>query len=522
MAQSVLDLILRTKKTGNAETEAQAGLKGMASGLAGTVVQALSLTAALGAAAAVIKSSVNETVSYNKTVREMTLTTGLGAEELSRLIQVGDDWGISVDSMRTAMQMAVKNGFQPSIENLATLADEYVSTTDKTQFAAKAVDIFGRGWTTLIPILAKGGDSLREQAAAVSDLLIATDENIAASREYEVAMDELGDTATGLKMTLGNELIPVLTELTTGLNDGIGKVEGMNAAAAQLDAALDAGIITWQQRVTMGAELIGGTLTLTDVTDLFTASLSEEEKKSYENIIAREKLKTATDELTGATDTGTGAIDLAIKALQGSNLEMEVKKRLTTDLKLLTGELTDKDVALATNVGILTRMYELGQIKEGDYLAALKELNKEGADFKSILAGLRQGIEDLPEWKEITIMYNIKHKGQAPIGSEPGPGAPVYVPPEEEGVVGGKTQMGGSVWPWAPVQWQEPGTGGEVALFGKQGYILNMRQAQEALAGAMGGKGQTVNIYLTANYANMQSESSLAADVRMLMARYGG
>ena len=49
----------------------------------------------------VISDIVNETVDYNKTVREMTQVTGLGAEEVSRIVQVSDDWGISINEVRT-------------------------------------------------------------------------------------------------------------------------------------------------------------------------------------------------------------------------------------------------------------------------------------------------------------------------------------------------------------------------------------------------------------------------------------
>src|SRR4030043_1125502 len=97
----------------------------------------------------------------------MTQTTGLSADVISRLIQVSDDWGISIDSARAALELMNKKGVSPSIDNLANIADEYVNATNKATFMEEATKKYGRSFGNLVPILAKGGDALREQTAAV-------------------------------------------------------------------------------------------------------------------------------------------------------------------------------------------------------------------------------------------------------------------------------------------------------------------------------------------------------------------
>src|SRR4030067_43697 len=178
----------------------------------------------------VISDIVNETVDYNKTVREMTQVTGWGAEEVSRIIQVSDDWGISINEVRTSLAFMNKTGGTPSIDNLAKLADEYVNTEDKSAFAEKAVKILGRGYQTLIPILAQGGDALRDQAAAIDENMLATEDSIAASREYEVALDTLQDTVTGLKYELGASLKPY-NEALAGATAGLVQYSDYTATA---------------------------------------------------------------------------------------------------------------------------------------------------------------------------------------------------------------------------------------------------------------------------------------------------
>ena len=167
----------------------------------------------LGYVKKAFEMTVGTAVAYNKTIREMTLVTGLGADEISRIIQVADDWGISIEEVRTSLAFMNKQGIEPSIDNLAKMADEYVASTDKAAWANQAVKVLGRGYQTLIPILAQGGDALRKQTDAVDEGLIATQETIDASREYEVALDNLNDKITIVETALGNELVPTLVDV---------------------------------------------------------------------------------------------------------------------------------------------------------------------------------------------------------------------------------------------------------------------------------------------------------------------
>ena len=191
------------------------------------------------------KESVTEWVKYNQAMREMGQATGLGVEEISRIVQVGDDWMISQEAIRTSLQFMNKKGITPSIDNLAALADEYVATADKSAFAEKAVTILGRGYTTLIPLLALGGQGFRDATAAIEDNLIATEKSIEATRKYEVIMDTLADTATGLKNELAVELIPTINDLGTGLLGQIKKTKAVDDATDDLWRAQKQGLISW-------------------------------------------------------------------------------------------------------------------------------------------------------------------------------------------------------------------------------------------------------------------------------------
>lgn len=237
-------------------------LTGMSLGAAGGIAL---IGTALQKGVKLVKDSVAETVNYNKTIREMTQVTGLGAEQISRIVQVGDDWGISIEAIRTSLAFMNKSGVTPSIENLAALADEYVNTADKSAFAEKAVKVLGRGYQTLIPLLALGGEGFRKAADAIDENLIATEDSIKASREYEVAVDDLSDAWTGFKHTLGNAVIPTLTILIGKVNDTVDSDKAATTAAEKVDAAYKAGNITEDKRIELRHKLLYHTDQLIDV-----------------------------------------------------------------------------------------------------------------------------------------------------------------------------------------------------------------------------------------------------------------
>ncbi len=191
--------------------------------------------------------TIGDTVAYGKQVREIATFTGMTTEETQRLIQVADDWGIEAGQVRVAMQMMAKNGIAPSIENLADLADEFVNTSDKAAFAEKASKLLGRQWTTLVPILKDGGQALRDQAAGISSTLVLTDDQLALTRRWEVALDNTGDAIKGITYAISTEFIPSMIEGADVITNWITLLSNAVIAENQLKAAEQAGVITTKE-----------------------------------------------------------------------------------------------------------------------------------------------------------------------------------------------------------------------------------------------------------------------------------
>ena len=67
----------------------------------------------------------------------------------------------------------------------------------------------------------QGGDKIRKMSAEIDGSLVLTEEAIKASDDYQKAVDNLNDSMDALKIQIGNELIPTVTKLTEGLNNGL-------------------------------------------------------------------------------------------------------------------------------------------------------------------------------------------------------------------------------------------------------------------------------------------------------------
>ena len=190
---------------------------------------------AFQAAKKVVEETVGEFTTYAKTVEDMARVTGSSAEEVSRLIQVSDDLQISTASLEQAMAGAVRKGIDPSVDSIASLADEYLALAPGLERSQFLVEKFGRSGLEMAKLMEQGGDKIRDMGAAVDDSLIITDEAIAANQEYYAAMDDLNDIIQGVKLEIAQGLIPVLSEVAK-LMEEIKKKGEENKSRSQEEA----------------------------------------------------------------------------------------------------------------------------------------------------------------------------------------------------------------------------------------------------------------------------------------------
>lgn len=168
---------------------------------------------ALGELKKVYEETVGVAQEYDQTIMDVMIATGGNAQESSRLVQVIDDVGISYETLKTAMKMASKEGIEPNIQSLAQLSDEYLTLAPGVERNQFLMDKFGKSGLDMARAMEMGGAKLLAMNDAIGENLILTDEEIAQSEEYRQNLDNISDSAMGLKVVIGNELIPVGNEL---------------------------------------------------------------------------------------------------------------------------------------------------------------------------------------------------------------------------------------------------------------------------------------------------------------------
>jgi hypothetical protein len=164
------------------------------------------------------KESVEATVKYADEVRSLQLISGESAESTSRFIQVLDDYKISAQDAMAATRAMTKEGLTPNLQTLAELSDEYLSINDKQKQNEFIIKHLGRAGLQWVEVLNKGSAALLAQGEAIDDSLILTQKAVDDARRYEIALDNWNDSVQALKISIGQELLPVLTDLTQSLS----------------------------------------------------------------------------------------------------------------------------------------------------------------------------------------------------------------------------------------------------------------------------------------------------------------
>ena len=164
------------------------------------------------AAANFVRDSTQEAFDYDQQIKSLMITTGGTAEATSRLVQTLDDAGIGYDTVTKAMKEMSKDGTEPNIQELARLSDEFKSLNTGAEKGKFLLDNFGKSGESMARAMEMGGDSLLRMYSEMEGGLIITQKAIDEAEKYRTNIDELNDSWTSVKITLGNEVIPVIND----------------------------------------------------------------------------------------------------------------------------------------------------------------------------------------------------------------------------------------------------------------------------------------------------------------------
>ena len=189
--------------------------------MAKQVIGTMGLATAIYKAGQFVADSVSDWTDYADAMRLSAQMAGITTEEMSRLVQAADDFRVPMETMQRSMEMALKNGFVPTIENLAALSDRLLAIDDPALRAAEANKIFGKSYADMMPFLLAGGDAIRDTTAGIDANLVVTGRAAQEAKEYKDSLDSLQDAWTGFRNLIGESLAPVLSGIFTGASEEI-------------------------------------------------------------------------------------------------------------------------------------------------------------------------------------------------------------------------------------------------------------------------------------------------------------
>jgi hypothetical protein len=265
MPESNIDLILRTKREGDAPKEVLEDLNNVKSGLSniekamagtrttiggldedfkvfGTSVGSTAdlldgmgvaipidpmmlFGEAIRAGAQYAKDSIADYSAYVEEISKLASFTGMATEETSRLYQAADDLRIPINSLKMALKTMADQGTTPSIEGLMQLSDQYLAIQDPLQQAQFLIDNFGRSGQEMARMMKMGSASIREMTSEIEEWMIVTGKSEAQVNEYLSTMDRWEETLQSVKFEFAMNVIPVVTNFMDAILDANEEVE---------------------------------------------------------------------------------------------------------------------------------------------------------------------------------------------------------------------------------------------------------------------------------------------------------
>lgn len=453
MAKTILDIVIKTVKDGGGDVETVKALNNVKSTIMGTAAVAGTLVAAGYTIEKGFDATVGALVAYAEEVRRVQNATGATAEDSSKLIQILDDQKISYEQLEKAVQKSGKT-YDFSIKGIAGMSEQYLKLTDSNQQAAFMQERFGKQWISFIPIMKQGKQAILDSADAVEKGLIINQDALDQTREYEIALDAWNDSVQALKVSIGTELLPVVTRMTIGLSNS-------SEISKEANRLMQEGIATNRvQAVAMATTTIqeqklaeamkqgaGAQSTNTSATEDATEAAKKEAEalkevsKAHEDMLGtigkvasaeqsyEETSKGLTEERIRIEGERAAALaagwwegsekikdfDLALeengaKAEENAAKHHEAMGKIQYDLlltKLSADGLTDAEFAIAQQAGLMFGVFDQKSVATAGNLDAIAKAVDSGVIS---VDQMRRAIELIPQHKNIEVVLNILAK----------------------------------------------------------------------------------------------------------------
>jgi hypothetical protein len=215
-------------------TEQMAGSFGQLTNAIGGVGKAFGVLTAVLAGGAAFKSAISATLEWEGGALKLAKALGVTTEQASvyqtALQHIGVDGQVMVDATAKMSKAIGSNeeAFQKlgiatrdSGGHFRAAGDVLQDTLARLREIKSPIDqnivgmqLFGKGWAEIRPLLKLTGDAMREAEQRAKDLgLIVGPDGAAQARAYKESMNDVQLVAKSFQVQIGNALIPTLTQL---------------------------------------------------------------------------------------------------------------------------------------------------------------------------------------------------------------------------------------------------------------------------------------------------------------------
>lgn len=312
---------LKKFRTAIGEADGAAGKMRAGFDVAKESIVANAANIAMAAGSALVAFGVKSVKAFQDTALaagKFSDATGLAVDEASRFIEVAGDIGIEAGTVESALGKMNKTlGGSPELfaelgveiaktgtgatdvnGTFLNVVDRLNAIKDPAEKAAVATKLLGKGWQGMAELIGQGSASLKASLAGVADAQVIDEAELAKAKEFRERMDELNDRLQAVMMTVGESLVPVLSDMAD-------KVSLVTDKAGELSAALE--------DVT-GTDLAGWAETLTSPVDVATSAMDLFTDAIGSNVSATDGLDYAWDYFTGNLKDSTVTIDAGTDA----------------------------------------------------------------------------------------------------------------------------------------------------------------------------------------------------------------
>ena len=490
--QSRIEILITTIKKGMGDKETKKTLKDLGAGFKEVTGISLGWVGAIGIASAglakfeeVAQQSISDVVGLANSTEHLQRITGDNAETMSRFIQVADDARIEIGDLESALQMAANKGIAVNTNALMAMSDEYMKLAPGVERNTYVSERFGKQSKEITKLLEMGSAEIKARMLTTSDSITVDNRAVAASKEYQESLDALNDSALGLRMNIGKQLIPVLSDFALVASDGIEQSDSWINKWSQISRVIN-GFMT----LGLSEAMRGGTNAISDQADAIRA----EEEETRKSIIAQQIFISDARENKDILDTGLNPMldsatekygslgmreedaalfaenfkDKTLEAKDATNDANSAMEKYSSQLLFNKASATmsaDEALKLAYKMGMVDDATVLATTKQKEWKQMLDDGKITQEQYNALIAGMKTRIDELQS-KNVTVnvdTYYNEHRGGGSGGAGSG------------GTGGGSGAMesravGGPVSAGQVVMVGEKGP--EPVVFGQDGYVL--------------------------------------------------